>query len=95
VRGENAGDAFDHHIAHIGGRFADQRDAADRLARKVRFAQREAAHPFRASSRLASPASAHDEPDRPCAVIADGRGGPLIASGVERPGREQCFKFAR
>jgi len=40
MRGEHAGHAFDHHLAHIVLGFADQRDAPDRLRREGRQPQR-------------------------------------------------------
>jgi hypothetical protein len=52
----------DHHLAHIGKRLADQRDAAVPPSGEGLEAAHKAVHPFRAEPRLAGAAPAHNQP---------------------------------
>ena len=95
MHGEKTGNAFDHHVAHIGGGFADERDAADGTQAELRTAKRETLHPFGAGARLARAASAEDEPDPPGQTVGREIGRPLIPAGDEFPVIEKPRELAR
>ena len=67
VHREEARDALDHHVADIGQRLADQRDAPDRPRGIARPPERQAADPFRPGARLAGAAPADHQPGEPVA----------------------------
>ena len=95
MHGEQAGDAFDHHVAHVGRRLADKRDAPERPRRKLRASERKRFHPFGAGAGLARAASAEDQP---CAPRRAARGQvrrPLIAPRDEFPLVEKPRQFSR
>ena len=95
MRAQNAGNALNHYIAHIGHGFTDQRDAHGRFARETRQAQRDATHPLGAGARLARAASAQNKPLRPFAPIGGARGRQLIGPGEGVPAARQKAQMVR
>ena len=94
---EDAGDALDHHLAHVGGRLPDERDAAGRRAGAVVDAERQPSYPLGAGAGLAGPAAAEDQPGPPVAVRRElvvackerPPGGERIERGRPEPGEER------
>ena len=77
---EQAGDALDHHLAHLVLGLADQRDARCRSAIAATRA-----HPFGAGARLAGAAPADHQPGRPRRAVGSEFGRPLVAVREHRP----------
>ena len=92
VRGKEAGDALDHHLAHLVLVLADQRDAPRGPVRIRPFAERRRAHPLRTGPRLAGAAAAENEPGAPRSAALRGVGRPLMPMRklppVVQPGEE-------
>jgi len=85
MRGEETGDAFDHHFAHVVLGFADKRDAAHGPVGIFAIAEREPPHPFGAGARLAGTAAAKDEPGGPRLAAACKCGRLLMVVDELRP----------
>jgi hypothetical protein len=92
---EQAGDAFDHHFAHVGRRLANKRDAPERAKRKLRASERQRFHPFGAGASLARAASAKDQPCAPRRAARGQMRRPLIAPRDEFPLVEKPRQFSR
>ena len=83
---QDPGCAFDHDVAHVGQRFADQRQPAVANAGKGRQAAHQPVHPFGSQPGLAGAAAAEHQPGGPGAEQR-----VLIGAGLFEPGAGDEF----
>ena len=83
--GQKAGQALDHHAAHLAQGLADKRDATRALP-AVRAAHGAGANPFGAGAGLAGTPAAQHEPGSPGRARCGGGGRQLVIAGPAFPG---------
>jgi hypothetical protein len=91
--GKQAGEAFDHHAAHLSDGVADQRDAMRAPVREVIEMERLSAHPFSAGARLAGAASAEHEPGVPGRSRRGGDRRDLVGASQQPPVMDDPVPF--